>query len=623
MNQPNLVSHELAFDPNIARALESRLANMQKFDRTLDENLVIAFVAPTGSKVKDAYRQLELHLDKFGYTCCHVKLSRLLADRSLHLLGQEADHHGIWRVWDLMNAGNRARMLAEDGGALIALAVEQIWNDRGAAPGREAPPPKEKRVYIIDSLKHPAEISLLREIYGSGCLVVSVFSPAAQRLEEIMRRVAPDESRHDSMRDLKKLDVGKYYNQARFLLARDESEDQWARDARNVALAEDWGIIDEKQRAIISKKFPDSASWAEAEIAVSKDFGQDVEGSFPQADVFLDATNAGLLDAQVERLVRLLVGDQFITPNPAEQGMAIANISRFRSSDPGRQVGVAITSQDGTILSTGTNEVPRAGGGQYWPPRTSTDPDNRDFELTHSLPRRHMEDGVVEVLTRLQAANRFDGDEFQPLLDAVSSADGNWREGEALAATVAEAMDVLKGTRITSLIEFFRSTHAEMAAILACNAGGQSTTGAVMYGTTFPCHECMKHILHAGIAEVQYIEAYPKSLGRQLHEDDICEDPGHRIGLPCDCTDRQNCLQHACSRLHLVPFTGIGPRRYGEYFHPTDRKAKVGDRFNKYREGEARIRSKMKAAKVFNMEAYVLSMFRFQKTKQDRLGEVE
>lgn len=44
----------------------------------------------------------------------------------------------------------------------------------------------------------------------------------------------------------------------------------------------------------------------------------------------------------------------------------MAYSASLRSAQFGRQVGAAITSQDGDILSVGCNEVPKAGGGQYW-----------------------------------------------------------------------------------------------------------------------------------------------------------------------------------------------------------------------------------------------------------------
>jgi cytidine deaminase len=54
----------------------------------------------------------------------------------------------------------------------------------------------------------------------------------------------------------------------------------------------------------------------------------------------------------------------------------MAHLARLRSASPDRQVGAAIADSKGRLLSMGANEVPKAGGGQYWP----GDPeDGRDY----------------------------------------------------------------------------------------------------------------------------------------------------------------------------------------------------------------------------------------------------
>ena len=45
--------------------------------------------------------------------------------------------------------------------------------------------------------------------------------------------------------------------------------------------------------------------------------------------------------------------------------------------------------------------------------------------------------------------------------------------------------------------------HAELNAIL--NAGGRSLNGAKLYVALFPCNECAKAIIQAGIKEVVYL----------------------------------------------------------------------------------------------------------------------
>ena len=85
-----------------------------------------------------------------------------------------------------------------------------------------------------------------------------------------------------------------------------------------------------------------------------------------------------------------------------------------------------------------------------------------------------------------------------------------------------EVKNVLKETPIRSLIEFSRSIHAEMEAIVSvARASKSSLKGAKLYTTTFPCHNCARHIVAAGITEVYYIEPYAKSLAIDLHGDAI------------------------------------------------------------------------------------------------------
>ncbi len=54
--------------------------------------------------------------------------------------------------------------------------------------------------------------------------------------------------------------------------------------------------------------------------------------------------------------------------------------------------------------------------------------------------------------------------------------------------------------------------HAELNAIL--NQRGQSLEGSTLYVTSFPCNECAKAIIQAGIRKVVYAEEYPGRAGR-------------------------------------------------------------------------------------------------------------
>lgn len=53
-----------------------------------------------------------------------------------------------------------------------------------------------------------------------------------------------------------------------------------------------------------------------------------------------------------------------------------------------------------------------------------------------------------------------------------------------------------------------RTIHAEMNAILQCSKFGAQTEGAEIYVTHFPCLQCTKMIIQAGITKINYLEDY-------------------------------------------------------------------------------------------------------------------
>jgi deoxycytidylate deaminase len=124
----------------------------------------------------------------------------------------------------------------------------------------------------------------------------------------------------------------------------------------------------------------------------------------------------------------------------------------------------------------------------------------------------------------------------------------------------------LVGSRIMDLTEYGRVVHAEMLAICDAARLGKSVKGATLYCTTFPCHNCTKHLLASGIKRVVYMEPYPKSRAKDLHPDEIeveAEVPG---------------------KVAFVPFMGISPFRYRDLFQKGRRKTDEGtadDWYNK------------------------------------------
>jgi hypothetical protein len=99
-----------------------------------------------------------------------------------------------------------------------------------------------------------------------------------------------------------------------------------------------------------------------------------------------------------------------------------------------------------------------------------------------------------------------------------------------------------------SVIEFGRCVHAEMAALIDAARRGVPVDDGILFSTTFPCHECARHIVAAGIRTVHFIEPYPKSLVNELYPDSI--------RIEGEVGDFVN----------FVPFVGVAPRRYQDLF---------------------------------------------------------
>ncbi len=53
-----------------------------------------------------------------------------------------------------------------------------------------------------------------------------------------------------------------------------------------------------------------------------------------------------------------------------------------------------------------------------------------------------------------------------------------------------------------------RTIHAEMNAVLQCAKFGIPTDGAELYVTDFPCLQCTKMLLQAGVKKIHYLRNY-------------------------------------------------------------------------------------------------------------------
>lgn len=319
------------------------------------------------------------------------------------------------------------------------------------------------------------------------------------------------------------------------------------REARVEALANRIG----KSRPLETSGFREKAERLieRDELEEGTQLGQKVRDAFPLADLFIDTRNRNQLESNIKRFIELILGHPYHTPTKDEYGMFHAKAAALRSADLGRQVGAVISTKEGDIVAVGCNDVPKAGGGLYW---TGDISDARDFQRGGDTSVEHREYLIAELLGRLNQhgwlAEKFKSDSGNQLAELL---------------LLGKDKNLLKGTQLLNLLEFGRSVHAEMAALMDAARRGISVKTGTLYTTTFPCHLCAKHIIAAGIERVIYIEPYPKSKAKDFYSDSISADP----------------IQHTQGLVSLESFVGIAPRQYLELFEmrdPNCRKTETG-----------------------------------------------
>lgn len=474
--------------------------------------LVIGLVGAVGTELDKVAEILEDRLKIFGYQPQIISISRgiilPIAKEQERKFASEYE-----RISHLMDLGNDARRRSKDESILALGCAKWISNQRDTEGGLPAYSPR--KAFIIKSLKHPAEVVRLREVYPHGFYLVGVHASMENRLKYL------------------KEDKDLSTDQAKELMQRDEHE-----------------------------------------ITPG---GQRVRDTFHLSDVFVHIDgHTDKLKSSLWRFLMILFSHPYITPTFDEFAMYFAFSASLRSADLARQVG-AIIARNQEIISTGANDCPKYGGGLYWPEyneekRAVTDkPNGRDY-------KRGCDPNVIE-------RNKI----IDEILESM--------KGKKI--DLKDAREVLKKCRIHDLTEYGRLVHAEMEALLCCARNGISVRGATLYSTTFPCHNCARHIVAAGIERVVYVEPYPKSQAPKLHDDSI------NIGL-----DLRSGV------VNFEPFVGIGPRSFFELFSmslgsgiPIRRKDDETGETLKWEPKNARLRLQMRPSSYLDLESAASYIF--------------
>lgn len=260
-------------------------------------------------------------------------------------------------------------------------------------------------------------------------------------------------------------------------------------------------------------------------------------------DVFIDGADPEQISYTLERFIDAFFGKSKMSPTKDEYGLYIASAASLRSADLSRQVGAAIFSSQGEIISLGCNEVPKAHGGTYW--IDSKDRIYRDIEIGHDPNDIRKQEIMHEIINILQ--------EEGFLSDSVTQI-----QGVKERTNFVFQNERIQNSQIMDILEFGRIIHAEVSAICDAARLGLHVKGATLFCTTFPCHMCAKHIVASGVTRVVFLEPYPKSYAKRQHEDSISFD------------------KKDSAKVVFEPFLGVAPRRYADLFRKRRRKDQSG-----------------------------------------------
>ncbi|WP_417478814.1 anti-phage dCTP deaminase [Maricaulis maris] len=280
-----------------------------------------------------------------------------------------------------------------------------------------------------------------------------------------------------------------------------------------------------------------AADVIELDRSENKKHGQQVEKTMHMSDFFIRNSGETLDDVKtsISRFLNLLFDSNVVTPTRDEVGMYAAWAAGVGSGCLSRQVGASIMSSDGDVIAQGCNDVPKFGGGRY----DYDTPKNDDLRCYHWMGKECHNDKHKKAL-----------------IDRIIQEVGK----EVTApVTLRKIKNILEESEIRTLIEFSRSVHAEMDAILSLARSGKAgVVGSSLYTTAYPCHNCARHIITAGVHRVVFIEPYPKSRALSLHSDAISETKSE-------------------SKVAFLQFEGVAPRKMLTLFEKTSgRKDQAG-----------------------------------------------
>src|SRR5262249_42114816 len=363
--------------------------------------LVFGFVAPIGADLTTTVAAFRSYFERQSYRVIEIKVTEIFNVLQKYIVpDQPLDKSSLHRRYETYIAyGNQLRAKFDDA-ILAATSIRRVMAKRlkiSRAPEERF----SRNVFLIHQFKRKEEIDLLRNVYGRLFFQVSIYSRRGARVDYLSRKFASSNHTTGHLR---------YRYSAEGLIQVDEDE-------------------------------------------VGKLHGQRVASIFHDADFIASLDASESIEGQVTRFCELIFGSNSISPTRTEYGLFLAKAAALRTLDLSRQVGAAIFSPNGEIVSLGSNEVPKAGGGTYW---TEDRFDDRDFVRRADSNYQRKREVLSEIAGIMQPGSNID--------DLLKNPQ-------------------IKDSQLMDALEYGRILHAEMSALMDAARLGRSVHNGILYCT--------------------------------------------------------------------------------------------------------------------------------------------
>lgn len=293
--------------------------------------IVVGLAGPAGTDLQTLAGDVADAIRPYGYRSFQIRVSSLIQAVCSKTVSDEISKAKFdRRVELLMAAADCLRRKVESGAATVPLVATEIRSLRQGFLQKEGCSVDHEDIelynhcYIINSLKHPDEVELLRHIYGDKFIMISAFTHENDRVKYLTRQIA--------------------------------KSNKTTNDSKFIESAENLINLDRKRPGV--------------------KIGQNLSETFHLADLFLSMS--GDFQSKIENFFESVFSYPYTTPTRCEMHMFQASSIALKSADLSRQIGAVIANAEGDVVAHGCNEVPVPGGGSFWTDDIGKR-DNRDF----------------------------------------------------------------------------------------------------------------------------------------------------------------------------------------------------------------------------------------------------